>query len=225
MTARAPHGTGDPTFDLALGGGLPDGLLLLVGEVGAGAAEFAACLMRAALTSHRGDRALLVSALRSGERARHQLSQLFEDEKLAASVECLPLSHGSFDLSASLVAWGGARVVVIETAASLGPSSPRGDVAALGVMLADFAARAHALVVVECGTGTLPPDALARLEEAADGVLRFSWRHGGTMSRRTMQLVKLRGLAPILETDEVPVFEISLRRGDGIVVSRVTNVV
>jgi len=223
--ARVVHGTGDSTFDLALGGGLPHGLLLLLGEEGAGAIEFAEGLLRAAVTSHQGGRALHVSALRSCERARAQLSEFFEDEKLAASVDYVHVPQGPLDFPAGIADWGSARVVVIETAASIAPSCPRGDVAALGVALADLAARSHALVVLVCGKGTLSPDALARLEETADGVLRFAWRHGGTMSRRTMQMVKLRGLAPILEADEVPVFEIALRRGEGVIVSRVTNVV
>lgn len=209
--------TGSGALDAALGGGLPpDGAVLVQGDAGAGGVEFCFSVLLRALQSP-GRRPVFLTALRSQRRARLELARLFPGHDASRiAVE---------DVRGRLPEWSllpAGAVIVLESAASLARAGQ--DVADLAADVADAAAARGSLVLLVHTTGALPAHDERALAEACDGVLRFSWLPGSTARRRMLSLDGLRGLAPALEQDQVPSFEVLLERDVGVDVARVTSV-
>jgi len=215
--------TGSRVLDTALAGGIPRGATLFVsGEEGAGATEFALTLLRSA-TEGKGH---FISALRSPQRVKRELELLF-DAKTAGAIDVtqIPGSVTRAQLADKTKDLGEGDVLVIESADSLAVPGDGFGLLPLWHDLADLATARGAVVVLLHAPGTLPPPVEAGLAETADGVLRFTWLDGGPVRRRVLAIHKLRGLAPVLDGDEVPVFEVALERGVGYSVSLEQSVV
>lgn len=213
--------TGSPMLDAALAGGLRTGAALLVtGEEGAGATEFALTLLRA--SAHEKRHARFASALRSPPRVKSEMEALFEDDSAARQLDVRALDVKSLRQGADhvLVGLEEGDVLVLESADSLTTLSDPGELRAAWQGIADAAAARGVLVLLLHSPGTLPAWLESTLAEEADGVLRFSWHDAGPTRRRVLALVKMRGLAPALDGDHVPVFEVSLQRGVGFSVAR-----
>lgn len=215
--------TGSVSLDTALGGGLPLGTSWLVeGEHGAGADVFALSVLQRAAepgASPFGGRARLLTALRSPARFRREWEAMFgatvpevvdvrAPEALRDALRNLALRPGD--------------LVVLESAAAVQRGGT--DVRALLDDSAERVAEAGALLLLVHATGSLPPDVANQLAESVDGVLAFRWSSAATTSRRILQVLKMRGLAPLLEHEQVPIFELTLERGRGFDVSRVKSV-
>lgn len=219
--------TGNSTLDLALGGGAPGGkLLLFLGDEGAGSIELAFSVLRAAKGGAFG-RATFLTALRSGERAHEEAADLFEGAEHVRDVDFAAFRtlDGFWEHVKAMSDAGGERVVVIESASTFTRFASEADLVGSMGTIAEMAHSAGWLVVVLAAAGSLPPRIEALLAEAADGVLRFHWREGSTSRRRMLTIQKMRGLVPALDGEEIPHFEIALRRGRGFGISQVTNVV
>jgi KaiC/GvpD/RAD55 family RecA-like ATPase len=219
--------TGSRVLDTALAGGIPLGATLFVsGEEGAGATEFALTLLRRACPPGGKAKARFVSALRSPTRVRRELELLF-DAQTAGAIEVaqLPGSVTRAQLQAKASDLHEGDVLVIESADTLAVPGDGFGLLPLWHELADLASERGLIVVLLHAPGTLPPPVEAGLAETADGVLRFTWLDGGPVRRRVLAIHKLRGLAPVLDGDEVPVFEVALQRGVGFSVSLERSVV
>lgn len=225
---RAPHvkvmdrvETGIRSLDAALAGGVaPGATLLLTGDEGAGATEFALSFVRH--VADRGTHARILSALRSPSRVNAEYHELFESDKENASLEIRAITGEKVRAAPTEVLEGLGRgdLLLIESADAL---SAAGDGPALTPYwraIADAAGESGVVVMLLHSRGTLPPAVEAGLAEAADGVLQFQWHQSGPARRRSLAIVKLRGLSPMLDSAEVPVFEIALQRGTGFSVSR-----
>ena len=213
--------TGNRSLDAALAGGIPPGTsLLLRGEEGAGATEFALTVLRtAAAQSHV---ARFASALRSPTRVRHEYAELFEDEEGGRTLEVKPMhaDKAQADPTAILTGLRRGDVLVLESADALAQPGDGVSLLPFWREVADAAGEAGVTVLLLQSPGTLSHAVESSLAEAADGVMEFTWQLGGPVRRRVLALTKLRGLAPVLDGGEVPVFEVSLHRGIGFTVSR-----
>lgn len=216
--------TGNAPLDHALGGGLPAGSLVLVrADEGAGATELALCVLRAAVQRAAGARVLFLSATRSAARIQREARELFDDEKAVSAIECMTIgAQGTPEFPLDLHA---GDVVVVESAASLARALPAKDLASRAQAMGELAQTTGALVILLETQGTLPPVVAATLGEMCDGLLLLRWREGSTMRRRVLEVVKRCGLiGGAGDGDEIPVYEVGVRRGSGFSVSQVTNV-
>lgn len=217
--------TGSDPLDAALGGGIPCGMTILVeGPQGMGSTEFALSLLRAA--SAKSQKALFATALRSPARARREATALF-GEAPSAKLEFVGIPPASARDECHQLVGKLARgdVVALESTAALGRACEPSALVAMVEEVADAAHDAGVTVIYLHAPGTLPPDVENALGEAADGVFSFAWRDGGITRRRALVVSKLRGLAPMLDGEQVPIFEASLHVGVGFAVSRVRSVV
>ena len=219
--------TGSRVLDTALAGGIPAGSILFVsGEEGAGATEFALTILRAASKPGSGHKARFASALRSAPRIRRELDALFEGEAARVIDVCkLTAAATRKDMEALISDLGPGDVLAIESADSLAVLGDGFGLIPIWHDLADAASAKGVVVILLHSPGTLPSPVEAGLAETADGVLRFTWQDGGPVRRRILAISKLRGLAPVLDGDQVPVFEVALQRGIGFSVSVERSVV
>ena len=228
MTERSRVPTGNPILDTALGGGLPAGaLLLLDGEEGAGATEFALSILRGVARGQMGRKARFSTVLRPAASVAREAAALFEDEKLGATIEVQVMdpANAPEGCRVALKGLAGGDVLVLESAAALYRALPERAFTSILQGLRDAVAEAGATVLVLHASGSIPATVEAEMAEVADGVFSFRWRDGGTSRRRLLAVTKLRGLAPILDGDEVPVYEAGLHRGLGFSLSQVKSVV
>ncbi|HVL47954.1 MAG TPA: hypothetical protein VM889_05315 [Candidatus Thermoplasmatota archaeon] len=222
--AAARLGTGSVVLDQALDGGFPVGaLVVLDGEPGAGAPELAWTVLAAAASENMGRELVYASAARSEARLVRERNELFPGRKEAFKAK--PLTLAERDRAGALLALAGTLgrgdVLVAETTATLG--DPKG-VDALARALGDQAADVGFLAILVHAAGTLDGAAHARLADAADALAVLRWRDAGTVRRRHLWMPKARGLVSLLEAEEVPVFEVSLRKGAGFVASKIKSV-
>lgn len=214
--------TGVRSLDAALAGGVaPGAALLLTGEEGAGATEFALAFARHVATQD-GTQARIISALRSPTRVTAEYHELFEDKTDPKTLEVRAIRGDELRAHPVDVLKGLSRgdVLVIESADALAPSGDGYTLTPCWREIADGAGASGVVVLLLHSRGTLPPAVEAALAEAADGVLQFQWQQSGPARRRMLALVKLRGLSPVLDSTDVPVFEIALQRGSGFSVTR-----
>lgn len=219
--------TGSRILDAALAGGIPPGSALLVsGEEGAGATEFALTVLRTAARAHPDRKARFASALRSSARVSSELASLFEGAEEVARIDVRVLApmDAAAHLGNVLDGLGEGDVLVIESADALASGQDARRLMPFWHGLADAAQERGVVVVLLHAPGTLPSAVEASLAEGADGVLRFTWHDGGPMRRRLLSIPKLRGLAPVLDGEQVPIFEVALQRGLGFSISRETSV-
>jgi KaiC/GvpD/RAD55 family RecA-like ATPase len=218
--------TGSRILDTALAGGIAPGSALLVsGEEGAGATEFALTILRTAAREHQR-KTRFASALRSAARVSGEMQALFEgaEEVRDIDVRVLAPMDSAAHLGNVLDGLGEGDVLVIESADALASGQDARRLMPFWHGLADAAQEQGVVVVLLHAPGTLPPAVEASLAEGADGVLRFTWHDGGPTRRRVLSISKLRGLAPMLDGEQVPVFEVALQRGLGFSISRETSV-
>lgn len=219
--------TGNSVLDTILGGGLlPGKLLLIEGQGGAGSTEFVLTILRGVARTNMGRSCRFASALRSPERVRREMTELFS-EKDAALLEVVPLDAQDAwrGFKAVLAGLEAGDIVALESTAALHRAVPGGNLASPLQVLADAANETGVTVLVLHTHGSLPREEENCVTELADGTFTFVWRDGGTTRRRLMFLSHLRGLAPILDGEEIPVFEVALHQGAGFTLSRVKNVV
>lgn len=215
--------TGSKVLDAALGGGVSPGVALFVaGEEGAGATEFALTALRAAATD--GRKARILTALRSPSRVHREIVELFEGKARPIDVRSLHPEGVEDELAEAFDDLDKGDVLVIESADTLIAQGDEHHVLPLWRELADRSQEIGILVVLLHAPGTLPRPVEAALSEEADGVLRFAWHDGGQARRRLLFIPRMRGLAPVLDGEQVPVFEVALERGLGFSVSRERNV-
>lgn len=218
--------TGSDPLDDALGGGLPSGSTILVeGPQGMGSTEFSLSLLRR-VASEKGRKAVFATALRTPARARAEAAALFRD-KNAGGIEFIALrpAHAQLECIEAISGLNAGDALVVESTAALARAESGRDVIELVQMLANAAHEVGAIVIHLHAPGTLPTAVEASIAECADGVFTFCWRDGGPMRRRSLIVSKLRGLAPMLDGEQVPVFEASLHSGIGFAVSRVKSVI
>jgi KaiC/GvpD/RAD55 family RecA-like ATPase len=219
--------TGSRILDTALAGGIPSGSSLLVsGEEGAGATEFALTVLRTAARDAPHRKARFASALRSAARVAGELEALFEGAKEVELIDVRVLApmESAAHLGNVLDGLGGGDVLVIESADALAGGHDAQRLIPFWHSLADAAQERGVVVILLHAPGTLPLGVEAAIAEGADGVLRFTWHDGGPTRRRLLSIPKLRGLAPVLDGEQVPVFEVALQRGLGFSISRETSV-
>ncbi|HLE97706.1 MAG TPA: hypothetical protein VI997_10085 [Candidatus Thermoplasmatota archaeon] len=223
--------TGNTVLDSSLEGGLPAGSLILVeGEDGAGAAEFAFAVLRAAAA--RGAKARFLSALRSPLRIRREAHALFENEGAAAAIDVRGANgathamKGATNQATALAVsdLGEGDVLAVESVSALLGAGSCHDLAGFVQKLGDTAAERGAVVLLLHALGSVPAEVASVVRENADGRFDFTWRLGQNARRRYLTVPKLRGLAPVLEGEQVPVFEVELVRGAGYRLSRVNSV-
>ncbi|HLE97431.1 MAG TPA: hypothetical protein VI997_08690 [Candidatus Thermoplasmatota archaeon] len=220
--------TGSLALDAALGGGLPIGVAVLVeAEEGAGSTEFALSVLRAVVRARGGHHVRFLSALRSPARVEAEARELFADARDAQAIDIRAIrpDQAAADCLAALEDLGPGDVLVIESASALARFEAGKDLAMLMQNLGNIASETASLVLLLHAPGTLPPQVECSLAEAADGFLSFRWRDGGPTRRRILMIKKLRGLAPVLDGEQIPVFEVSLHKGVGFAMSKVRNLV
>lgn len=224
--------TGNAFLDATLDGGLPAGMIVLVeGEEGCGSTEFAFATLRAAL--QRGQKARFISELRSSSRIATEARTLLDDATLARSIETLGTEvvshalkhHLAQTVAVALADLGRGDVLVVESVSALYRAGNAHSLAGLVQKLGDGAAASGAVVCLLHASGSVPLEVEALVKEGVDGHIVFGWREGSASRRRVLTLPKLRGLAPVVEGEQVPVFEFELVRGAAFRVSRVKNVV
>jgi KaiC/GvpD/RAD55 family RecA-like ATPase len=221
--------TGNSTLDTALGGGIPYGSTLLVeGEEGAGATEFAMTVLRTVAVERGGESIVrFISALRSAPRVTRELAELFEQQKEVEqiNVRVIRPRQVEADCVLSILDMGSGSVLVIESASALARTESGKDLLALIQLLGDRAAESGVVVILLHTPGTIPESVESSLGEAADGVLSFQWLDSGPSRRRLLRIKKMRGLAPVLDGEQIPVFEVGLHRGRGFDISKVKSVI
>ena len=230
-SSRERASTGNAFLDAALDGGLPTGAVFLVeGEGGTGSTEFAFSTLRAAI--QRGQRARFISELRSSTRIRAEARALLADAHAGAietsgteQVSPLLRNHLAQVCRLALADLGRGDVLAIESVSALYRAGTAHTLANLVQSLGDAAAQTGTLVCLLHATGSVPEDVAAVVKEVVDGHVVFGWRDGSALRRRILTVPKLRGLAPVVEGEQVPVFEFELARGAAFRVSRVKNVV
>lgn len=220
MSAKVP--TGSRVLDAALAGGLPQGgSLFITGEEGAGATEFALTILRQIAQGKHHHKARFVSALRSAARVTEELRELFDDPKPVHGLDVIVMPAHVTPKEAHLILadLGAGDVLAIESADSLAALGDGYGLIPFWRALSNEAHERGVTVLLLHAHGTLPTSVEAALAQGADGVLKFSWHYGGVSHRRQLQIFKLRGLAPVLDGDQVPIFEVALQRGVGYSVS------
>lgn len=214
--------TGVSMLDAALGGGFAFGTsVVLTGQEGAGATEFALGFLRHAMG--RGKRrGRLASALRSPGRVGAEMTDLFDDPGAPKgidirAVDAEKLRANPLHLMEGLQA---GDILLLESAAAI--AEPHGDASFIPFwrVMADAAAERSIVVILLHAASSLQRTVEVAMEETSDAVMEFAWQQSGPSRRRTLTIVKLRGLSPALESHEVPVYEISLQKGSGISISR-----
>jgi archaellum biogenesis ATPase FlaH len=219
--------TGNSTLDGALGGGIPFGSTLLVeGEEGAGATEFAMTVLRTA-KGKDGSVARYLSALRSAPRIGRELADLFQDEKAVEhiNVRTIRPRQVEADCVLSVLDMTEGSVLVLESASAIARTESGHDLLALLQLLSDRAAEGGVVLILLHTPSTLPPGIEASLAEAADGVFSFRWLDSGPSRRRLLSIKKMRGLAPVLDGEQIPIFEVALHRGRGFDISKVKSLI
>ena len=212
--------TGVQQLDAALSGGIAAGVVMLLsGEEGAGATEFAFAFARNAMT--QGSHARIVSALRSPGRVIAEYRDLFEDQSVS-TLEVHPIVGEKLRAMPTQPLEGLRErdVLVIESADSLALGGNGHSLTPCWRELADAAGERGIIVMLLHSRGTLDPAVEGAIAEAADAVLQFSWLQAGPARRRSLAIVKLRGLSPVMDGNEVPLFDVALQRGVGFAVSR-----
>ncbi|HLE96900.1 MAG TPA: hypothetical protein VI997_05965 [Candidatus Thermoplasmatota archaeon] len=217
--------TGDRALDVALGEGLPFGVLILLeGDEGAGAVELAFTTLLAA--PRDGRRAVFATALRAPRRVEAELATLMGDAAPAlVDVRELRPRHVAADAAAILHGLGRGDVVVLESVAAIARAAPEDGPVSILQPLADEAHEKGVVVLALHARGTVPPRDEAAVAEVADGILHFTWTADGPTRSRRLAVRKLRGLAPALDGEQSPVYEVALRRGQGFAASRVRQLV
>ena len=226
MTDRVQ--TGSRVLDAALAGGLPRGASLLVsGEEGAGATEFALTVLKTIAGDKSGHKARFVSAMRSAPRVTEEMKELFEEPKPIAGLDIVMMASNVTPKDAENILSGLDKgdVLVIESADSLAVLGDGYGLIPFWRALGNEAAARGITVLLLHAHGTLPMPVEHALAQIADGVLRFTWHDGGPSHRRQLEIPKLRGLAPVLDGDQVPIFEVALSKGVGFTVSRERSLV
>lgn len=214
--------TGVRVFDAALAGGFTPGTsLLLIGEEGAGATEFALAFARHAAKQEER-RVRILSALRSPSRVASEVRALFEGAESSPLLDIRSINVAALLAEPASILEGldPGSIVLIESADALARAGDASELPVCWRTIADRASDLGILVMLLHSPGTLPPAVEVALAEEADGVLRFAWHEMGPSRRRSLSIVKLRGLAPVLDGAEVPVFEVALHRGVGFSLSR-----
>ena len=221
--------TGNATLDEALGGGLAPGSLVLVeGEEGAGAAEFALTMLRhVALAKGSGTTPRFLSALRSGPRVAREIAELFPRDADAARIEVqhVDATHPDGRDVLPLLDLPPGSLAVIESASALARMDPHRGLLPTLRAVGDKAAAADIVVLLLSAPDTMTPDVEASMAEASDGVLSFQWIESGNARRRLLRVKKMRGLAPILDGEQIPIFEVGLHRGRGFSISKVKSLI
>lgn len=220
--------TGSRILDGLLHGGLPPGTAVLVdSEEGAGGTEFAMAVLHAALEGAKPHKARYLTTLRSAARLEDELEALFPDKKLSGKVDLQETEPQVILADPSAVVKGLARgdVVVLESADTLVNGASATELLPLWRKLGDAAQASGALVILLHAHGTLSPQLDRALHEGADVILTFTWHSGGPVRRRQLCIPKLRGLAPIVDGEQVPVFDVALHRGMGFAISRDKSVI
>lgn len=221
-------GTGSPILDSALAGGIPNGAAFLVtGEDGAGATEFALTVLRHAARERAPCKVRFATALRSASRAGHEYAALFEGAPASPAVEfqVIEAAWAMRHPEAVLADFHEGDVLVLESADTLREADDAEHLQRFWHVVADAADAVGATVLLLHVPGTLPAALETALAEEADGVIRFEWRDAGPSRRRALVVSKIRGLAPMLDGDQVPVFEVALQRGVGFTISRGKSVI
>ncbi|HEX5414053.1 MAG TPA: ATPase domain-containing protein, partial [Chloroflexota bacterium] len=200
--------TGIPNLDLVLGGGVPEGdVLLVVGPAGAGKTTLSFQMLVHAAAS--GQNVLYVATLSEppSKLLRHLRSYTFYDERFIGKrlflLNTYPLLTQSLDALTdalvSAVKEHQATLVVVDgmmTIHDLHPASAefRQFVYELGAILA---AQGCTTVVT---TGEIPRELEYQFPEftMADGVVELGTENVGTRTTRTLRVRKLRGQSPLL---------------------------
>lgn len=227
---RARIATGSEPLDSALGGGLPEGFTLLVeGPQGVGSTELAFTLLRTAARRGRGKgrKACFLSALRSARRAAGEAEALFgtpASETGITFVDTMP-ARAKEAVLATMGSLQTGDVLAFESVAALEHPAQREGVCAAVQALSDAAQECGVLFILLNSPGSLDDHVEHRVAECVDGVFSFSVREAGSSRRRALTVTKMRGLAPALEGDQMPVFEASLRSGIGFAIAAVKSVV
>lgn len=218
--------TGSRPLDEALGGGLPSGSVLVVESPhGAGGTEFALAVLRGAGPGGRTGGAFL-TCLRSAARARVEAEALFGAEDVAhVGFARLGSQRAREESAQALRRTAAGDVLVLESAGAYARLEGASGLLSLADVAGDEARERDSLVILLHSPGTLDAGTEAALLEAADGVLSFAWLDGGPTRRRSLFLSKLRGLAPALDMEQVPVFEATILPGAGFAISRGRSVV
>lgn len=218
--------TGSAPLDEALGGGLPPGNTLLVeGPQGVGSTEFALALLRTT-SAAKSNKAIFATALRAPARARAEAVDLL-GEAAVQPIEFKTVrgAEARLDCLELVESLGKGDVLVVESASALARAPDVGDLVGLIESLGNPTHSHGAILVILHAPGTLPPQVETGIQEVVDGIFTFGWRDGGPSRRRSLFITKLRGLAPALDGEQVPVFEAKLHAGAGFSVSRVRSVV
>lgn len=219
--------TGSRVLDSALAGGLPSGSgFLACSEEGAGATEFALALLKEVATGAHPRKAVFVSAIRSPERARREAELLLDDIKAASCItfERIGRRDALRDPRWLLDDLQEGDAIVVESADALANAADPTELVSFWQDLVDRAESRGVLAILLHAAATLPMAVEAALSERSDGVLYFVWKDSGPVRQRTLIVKKVRGLAPVMDADQVPVFEIGLHRGAGFSVSGTRSV-
>lgn len=210
-------------LDEALGGGLPEGSLVLVeGESGTGSTEFGFALLAASAAQGRTGALRFLSGLRSPARAAREAADVLGErpaKDIAFDAADDDLAEAALALADKL---SRGDALVVESVSALRRAGA--PLAPLLRKLGDAAERAGAVIVVLHAPGSVPTAEETEIREAADAVLAFTWKESGPCRRRLLGFPKLRGLMPVFTGEEVPIFEVALHRGRGVVVSQVKTV-
>jgi len=221
----APLSTGSATLDDALGGGLPTPALILVeGTSGTGSTEFALTVLFQ-VASSRSRIARFASALRSPGAVGREAVKLMEDPHGGERLDLRHISHLELPLLLHMVEdLAAGDCLVIESTAALARLGSPTDFTRHVCALGEAAGRVGTTILLLHAHNSIDADTEAQIREIADAVFSFYWQEDGPTRRQLLAIPKLRGLAPVLEHAQNPVFDVGMRRGRGAVVSRLESV-